>query len=140
MIKVFLDTNVILDYYLDRESFSDEAETILSLGFGHAYQIYVSALTFANIAYIARKKFPGDMIYTVLGTLQEFAEVTPVDSYAIQSAVNLKADDFEDALQYFSAWAVDADYIVTRNVKDFAFSKILVLTPHEFLDKVQTLK
>ena len=56
MVKVFVDTNVVLDYYLNRESFSDAAESILALGFTDSYKIYVSALTFANVAYIAQKK------------------------------------------------------------------------------------
>ena len=52
----------------------------------------------------------------------------------VDSAIALKAKDFEDAMQYFSAKEIDADCIVTRNVKDFDFAEIKVLTPHEFLE------
>lgn len=88
---------------------------------------------FANVAYIARKKFSGEAIYEILSSLFEFAEITSVDSAVVKSAVDLKAKDFEDALQYFSAKAIGVDCIVTRNVKDFLFSEIQVLTPKEFL-------
>lgn len=99
MKKIFLDTNVILDYYLDREGFSDASEAILALGYGKVCSLHISALTFANVAYIARKKFPGNLIYTILQSLQELASVTPVDSVVVQNAVALQAKDFEDALQ-----------------------------------------
>ena len=69
----------------------------------------------------------------VLASLFEFAEITSVDSNAVKSAVTLQAKDFEDALQYFSAKAIGVDCIVTRNVKDFPFSELQVLTPKDFL-------
>lgn len=50
--------------------------------------------------------------------------------------MSLRAKDFEDAMQYFSAKEIGADCIVTRNVKDFDFAEIEVLTPHEFLEKI----
>ena len=118
MKKVFLDTNVVLDYYLDREGFSDDAEAILAYGYNQGCSLYVSSLTCANMAYIGRKKFPGEAIYAVLASLFEFAEITSVDSNAVKSAVTLQAKDFEDALQYFSAKAIGVDCIVTRNVRE----------------------
>ena len=101
MKKVFLDTNVVLDYYLDREGFSDDAEAILAYGYNQGCSLYVSSLTCANMAYIGRKKFPGEAIYAVLASLFEFAEIASVDSNAVKSAVTLQAKDFEDALQLF---------------------------------------
>lgn len=53
----------------------------------------------------------------------------------IQRALILRANDFEDAIQYFSALQAGADCIVTRNVKDFSFSDIEVITPSDFLTK-----
>ena len=57
-------------------------------------------------------------------------------SHIVKSSVSLRAKDFEDAMQYFSAKEIGADCIVTRNVKDFDFAEIEVLTPHEFLEKI----
>ena len=55
MKKVFIDTNVVLDYYLDREGFSDDAEAILAYGYNQGCSLYVSSLTCANMAYIAKR-------------------------------------------------------------------------------------
>lgn len=41
--------------------------------------------------------------------------------------------EIEDAVQYYAALQAKADYIISRNKKDFSFSEIEVLTPHEFL-------
>lgn len=127
---------MVLDYYLNREGFSDDAEAILSYGYNQKCTLYVSSLTYANVAYIARKKFPGEAIYTVLSTLLEMAEITQMDSDVVKSAVSMKAKDFEDAMQYFSAKSAEVDCFVTRNVRDFPFSELQVLTPQEFLAQV----
>lgn len=133
MKKVFLDTNVILDFYLGRENYCDDAEKILALGYAKVCSLFISALTFANVAYIARKKFPGDAIYTLLEGMQELVSVTSVDAAGVQDSINLRAKDFEDSLQYFSAKGMGVDCIVTRNVKDFASFDIDIFTPKEFL-------
>ena len=88
------------------------------------------------MAYIARKTFPGKAIYSVLSTLLEMVEVASVDSDVVKSAVALQAKDFEDAIQYFSAKSIGADCIVTRNVKDFPFPGLPVITPQEFLNQI----
>ena len=50
-------------------------------------------------------------------------------------AISLKANDFEDALQYFSAVQAGADCLITRNIKDFGFAKMEVLDSSAFLGK-----
>ena len=132
MKKVFLDTNVILDFYLDREEFSDDAEAILALGYNKACSLFVSA----NFAYIGRKKYPGNTIYEVLESLREFAEIAPVDSEVVSNALSLQSKDFEDAIQFCSAKVAGVNCIVTRNIKDFVSFDIEVLTPKDFLGQL----
>lgn len=79
MYKVFIDTNVVLDYYLNREGFSNEAEEIFACGFNHKFLLFASSLTFSNFAYIASKKFSGVMMYEVLESLSELVDITYVD-------------------------------------------------------------
>lgn len=51
-------------------------------------------------------------------------------------AADLQWDDFEDALQSVTAERIHADYIITRNVKDFKKSKTVAFTPTEFLARL----
>lgn len=55
MKKIFLDTNIILDFLLKREGFFEESREIVALGYNHVCELYLSSLSFSNIAYIARK-------------------------------------------------------------------------------------
>lgn len=134
MEKVFIDTNVALDYYLQRKDFVDEAKSFFLLGFSRRCALCLSSLSFSNIAYISRKQVSRDDTYSLLGSLAQVVNVSPVDKKAVQQAIELRAYDFEDALQYFPAKAVKSDCIVTRNVRDFYFSDIPVLSPHDFLE------
>ena len=134
-MKVFLDTNVILDFFMRRKPFFEDAKTIIALGYNRCCELYVSSLSFSNIASIARKKFQGDDLYKIFSGIREFSKITAVDEDSIDSAIQLKADDFEDALQYFSAKEANVDCIVTRNTKDFIFSDTEILTPKDFLAK-----
>ena len=53
MKKVFLDTNILLDYGQQR-SRHEEAETIFCLGDIGEIELYASYLSYANMGYILR--------------------------------------------------------------------------------------
>lgn len=132
MIKAFIDTNVLIDLLLERDGCQDAA-TILLCQKEQKCSLFLSSLTMANIAYILRKKFKGIALYNALNKLKTFFSVVSLTADNVESALMLQATDFEDALQYFSAKAIGVDCIVTRNVKDFPFSELQVLTPKDFL-------
>ena len=80
-----------------------------------------------------RKVAKGNALYDILDTLMEMVRVVSVDRNVIADSVALRANDFEDAIQYYSAKKIGADYIVTNNIKDFGFSDIDVVKPIDFL-------
>lgn len=136
-MKVFVDTNVVLDFLLKREGFFEEARMVMVMGYNKLCDLYMSSLSFSNIAYIARKEFSGDALYGCFSDIRELLSVSSVTQEVVDGAIKLKAKDFEDAIQYFSARSIQADCIVTRNIKDFTFSEIPVYKPGEFLDLVR---
>lgn len=117
---VFLDTNILLDYLLRRDGVAD-AKEILMQGYQGKIKLYVSSLSFSNIAYIVRKQFKGEALYKMLTIIREMVDVVSVDESIIDNAIGLRAPDFEDAIQYYSAKNIKADYIVTNNIKDFQY-------------------
>lgn len=133
MRRIFLDTNVVLDYLMERGDFYKDSEYIFQAAYNNEVELCLSALSFSNIAYITRKKFSKDELYELLAELRKMVTCTKVDDCVVDAAIARKAKDFEDALQYFSAIQAGADCIITRNIKDFEFAKIKVLTPNEFL-------
>ena len=68
-----------------------------------------------------------------LGLIFQFADLTEAD---MTKAAELQWDDYEDALQSVTAERIRADYIITRNVKDFRKSKVVAFTPTEFLARL----
>ena len=135
MRRIFLDTNVVLDYLMERGDFYKDSEYIFQAAYNNEVELCLSSLSFSNIAYITRKKFSKDELYELLAELRKMVTCTKVDDRVVDAAITSKAKDFEDALQYFSAIQAGVDCIVTRNIKDFEFSTIKVLTPNEFLVK-----
>lgn len=66
-------------------------------------------------------------------------EVAPVNRLAIENALKSNCIDFEDSVLHESARHAGAEYIVTRNIKDFKKAEIPVFTPTELLSMLETL-
>ncbi len=131
MEKLFLDTNLLLDFVLDRKPFSDHTEEILMLKYTRKKRLFTSALSIANVAYVVRKA--GKNPFTTVEDLFEWVEVVNLTKVELKSAMKSTFKDFEDAIQYYSAQSIQADVIITRDIKDFATSAILVQSPIQFL-------
>lgn len=133
MKRIFLDTNILLDFGLGREH-ADEAEKILALGLKGAIEVCASYLSYANIGFILRHHSKRE-IYDLIQLMREDILVLPADSIQLDKSLALYADDFEDALQYECAKAANCDVIITNNGKDFAqFCDLPFMTAAEFLD------
>ena len=130
--KVFLDTNIIIDYLSNRKPFGEDALRIFSLP-PLQCQLCISALSFTTIFYVLRKHFNRSELLEMLNSLKLLVEVLPTDEDVISSSLQSDFSDFEDAVQYHTALYGNASFIITRNTKDFGQSTIPVYTPSEFL-------
>ena len=135
MKKVFIDTNVLIDFMLEREGARNAAD-ILQLGEEKKIRTAASFLTMANIAYIIRKGRTRTELYALLTDLSDVIEIFPMDERQFKDALMQPASDFEDVLQYECAKTYGCDVIVTCNSKHFPFAQIPVLSPAEFLDQM----
>lgn len=135
MRRIFLDTNVLIDVMLKRDDYVSAAK-VLALSADPRYTLYVSVLTMANIVYILRKEWKGDRLYDMLDRLSAVLNICSITESDYNQAMILRAKDFEDALQYYSALSAQCDVIVTRNTKDFYFSELTVSAPAQFLSSL----
>ena len=135
MIKTFIDTNIFLDILCKREKFVDDALSIFDMAVDNQIELLISDLSIANIKYITRKEIPIDKFYDLIKTFRPIFTIVPLGTDVIDKALDLRANDFEDALQYFSAVQANADCLVTRNIKDYGFAKMEVLNSQTFLAK-----
>lgn len=132
MMKVFLDTNVLLDYGQLRDR-HDEAETIFCLDDAGKIELYASYLSYANMGYILRN-MEREAKYALISSTREEVTVLPCDEAQLDAALKHHVKDYEDMLQYQCALAAGCDVVVTNNKKDFyEFCQIPFLTSEEFL-------
>lgn len=133
---LLIDANIILDILLNRPMFVKDSSMIWKLCETQQMKGYISTLTYANIMYIMRKQLTPEQIQEIFCKLKlifEFADFSPA---VLERAVNMKWKDFEDAIQSATAESVHADYIITRNIKDFKQSKVMALMPSELLARI----
>lgn len=133
-MKVFLDTNVVLDLLLANRAGRLEAQTIFALAAYGDIGVLVSPISFANAAYFLEKAMEASAAKRALAGLRNLVSVVTDDESTVDQALGLNGwSDFEDALQYAAAVMASAEVIVTRNGSDFALATIPVQTPTDSL-------
>ena len=136
MMKVFIDTNIFLDYIQQRPEGWKEAEIIFFLAIHGDIELLVSDLSIANMRYVTRKDIALEHFYAVMKGLRPFYHIVTLGSSVVDKAYQVETKDFEDALQYYAAEQAGADCVVTRNLKDFDFAiTVETLEPRDFLSK-----
>ena len=134
MDKVLIDTDVILDFFFDRQPFSEYAAKVFSLCELKLIQGFVTPVIFSNVYYLLRQTAKHEKVIEKLNQLITITDVLTMDRNVIVEALNSKFKDFEDALQNFAAVNTgNIDVILTRNTKDFKNSELGALTPENYL-------
>lgn len=132
-MNVLIDANILLDVLQRREPYCHEASLIWKLCETRQIKGYVLTLTFANLVYVMRKELSPEQIEKVLQSLMLIFEFTELNAADLIHGAKMNWADFEDAVQSAAAERIHADYIITRNVRDFRKSKVTAFTPAEFL-------
>ena len=131
---VFLDTNVIIDFYDSDRGHYMPAAIIFDLAAKGRIDLSVCALSFVNAFYILQHKYEKSLLYEKMKALFKLCHTTPIDAAVVEIALNREGKDFEDAIQYFSSKTIDADVILTRDKKGFHDFDIPHMSPSDFLD------
>lgn len=131
---ILIDTNVALDFLTMRQPYYDDAREVIRICADERIQGYIAFHSLPNIFYVLRKSYSEADRRRMLKKLCFVLQVTGASHDKVCDAIGYKEFvDFEDCLQYECAKEVSADYIVTRNVKDFRHSKVKAITPKELL-------
>jgi predicted nucleic acid-binding protein len=136
-MRFLLDTDVVLDFVLEREPFVEAARTLFDLIAAGAHEGYVSAITPVNVFYIGRKAKGDVATKQAIRDLLDAVRVCPVDQNALNDALASPIADYEDAVQHASAAANRLEAIVTRNVGDYRNAALPVFTPTDLLEHLK---
>ena len=137
MKKIFLDTNIIIDFLGEREGFYDASAKILTLADKKKIQVYTSPSSISNVFYVLAR-FENSII--ALEKIRKFkllCSISVMDDEVVEKAIHSDFKDFEDAMQYFSALASNCDIIITRNEKDFKNALIPVMNGEGYLQSLK---
>ena len=133
-LTVLIDTDVLIDFLINRGAFSKNAKEIVRKSQEKTINAFLAAHSITNIFYILRKIYSASERKEQLMNLCRSIPVVDIGYELISRAlINKNFDDIEDCLQAECAEAVNADYIITRNVDDYTHSKIPAILPETLL-------
>lgn len=134
MTRILIDTDIILDFFFDRQPFAENAAKILSLCESKEIKGFVTPVIISNVYYLLRQTATHLRVIEKLKQLVSITEILIIDKDAVLQALNSDFKDFEDALQNYSAELdKEIDVILTRNTKDFKNSLLAVMTPDNYI-------
>lgn len=128
-----IDLNVILDVLQKRHPIYETSAALLAAAEIGDVEGFISAHSVTTLFYLIQKGRSSSEARAVITNLLQFLKIGPVDQTTIEQALNLDYSDFEDAVQMMSAVQCRADYLITRNTKDYQPSLLPVIQPVDFL-------
>lgn len=137
MMKILIDTNVIIDYLADRTPFADHAEQVLTLCESGEVDGLITANAVTDIYYVVRKVAGREKTLEAIRTLCSILDIADVGKTDILNAMELDMPDYEDALAAQCAKRVKADCIVTRDISDYTDSPVPAKEPAVFLEQFE---
>lgn len=133
MQKLFLDTNIMIDFLGEREEFYEPAAKIMTLADRKKLKLFVSPNTISTAFYLLSKYENQKNALEKIRKFKLLCSVSIMNDEVVEKAVNSGFKDFEDAMQYFSAIATNCDALITRNEKDFKNALIPVMNAGSYL-------
>ena len=134
MDSVLIDTDVLLDFFFDRQPFAEYSTEVLNLCAEKKLKGYTTPVIISNVYYLLRKTTKHTIVIEKIKQLLNIIDIIKVDKRVVLYALNSEFKDFEDALQNFSALENGhIKIILTRNIKDFKKSELAVLSPELYL-------
>jgi predicted nucleic acid-binding protein len=134
--RLFLDTNIMLDFLGERHPFYDSIAKVATLADKGQNTIIVSALSYSTVSYFLTKYENKEIAKEKLRKFKIISEICDLNEQIIEKGLNSDFSDFEDSLQYYSAVSSDCNILITRNGKDFKASSIPVMTAEEYLKSI----
>jgi len=133
--KVFLDTNVFLDYFLKKEPHWEASAIILDMAVHDRIAAYTSSVSFCNVSYMLNKLEKTRVVEKDLQFLLDIIQIVPVNGQTLGQALFEAMPNYEDSVLYASALRMECDFIITANEQAFSNCKIQVLNASEFVNK-----
>lgn len=131
-MRLFLDTNILIDLIANRAPFSKWAISIFKDAKKGKWQLFTSSASILTTYYIIEKQNGSKNAKRILKILLNRVEIQDLTKLELQTALTTDFKDYEDSVQHECAkLCKKIDFIITRNKKDFKNSLIDVLSSEE---------
>ncbi len=135
-MKILIDTNVIIDLLAKREPYYPDSKKIFALADRKEIQLFISTLSIANTHYILNDVLKIQNVRDIIGRFKVLVSSFSLTDKIIELALNdSNFNDFEDCIQYYTAFESKCELIITRNTKDFKNSSLAILSPHQYISQ-----
>lgn len=131
--KVFVDTDIIYDLLAKREPYYQAAAKLFTKADEGEIQIFISALTIANIHYLLSKQLSESGAKNILRKFRLLVHVVSLNEKIIDLALHSDFPDFEDATQYYCAVENDIEVLLTRNLRHYKKAQITTMTAQDYI-------
>lgn len=135
-MRVFLDTNILLDIVEQRMPHFTASQAVLDQCDQRGFDLFVAWHGLATVFYITAKKRGKPYAFQMIRDLLNWATVATVGQHEAQEALGYGIADYEDALIAAAASAVSADWLITRDEAGFAKGPVAAVNPTDFLQKL----
>ena len=146
-MKVFLDTNIFVEFISRRKQYEQVCQIIDAI-IGGEYEAFISMGGLYTLTYIFERDLKKQEIHRpeltqrLRGYLAEVLNMATMVSFSHTDAVECVYDeafcDLEDSFQYRCALENNCDVLVTINIKDYrqaGQADLEILTPTGFVEK-----
>lgn len=135
-MKILIDTDVLIDVALNRESFAEYSSKILDKTENGLLDGFIAWHSISNFYYLISKLSGQKKTKNFISELLEFVSISATDTKSAVYALSLDIKDFEDSLQISAAKVCNADFIVTRNIKHYRKSPTPAISPKKLLERL----
>ena len=141
-MKVYFDTNVLLDILMESRQNHVDSATILQVAAKGKIELVISAQSIIDASYVfsQKEKLPQEGFNDAIRYIVSVATIVAIDDYCIKCALRSDSSDFEDAAQVACASRAECDIVVSSDKKIKHFSSIPVYTPGEFCNLLFGIK
>ena len=133
---ITVDTNVLLDVFQQRQPHYAASARVVGMVTSGTLAGVCPAHTLTTLYYLARKYASKQDAESAIDSVLNHFQIGNLDKSGWQAARVLPLQDFEDAVVATVAKESASDFIVTRNVSDFAGSSVPAISPADFLSQL----
>ena len=134
-MKIFFDTNILLDVLLKREKLFEGSAKVWSLSNVKKIHGYISAISVNNLYYIINKLKDRRTAEQFVEQILTDFHIISLTEVVLKNAHRNSSVDFKDMIQYYSAINAKCSFLLTRNISDFPKSNLKIITPEKFIEQ-----